>query len=270
MSSSQALQTRLENATRKWWFFIIIVFIQFIPPYTSSPYDYSKMQEVVYTILGSAWVSQVKWVISAYPAFKLLAIFMLIGLLIGRNRWSRAFSIYAALLYCVLAVVQSVSQTERFGLGIVINNLLMFFIVALAWGLEAFVGKTDYERWTLSTLRLWVLPAAFLAFWYPLNWKTGAPDFNPVYIFTSVAGIAFCLITPVFLSLLILSWPRVNLVTLRVTSLVGFVIGWYNMPANFAFNVSHNWWNGILHLPLLLISLYGLVLGYRRQSLAES
>jgi len=50
---------------------------------------------------------------------------------------------------------------------------------------------------------------------------------------------------------------------LRVTSLVGFIIGLYNMYANFGINPAGRWWNGILHIPLLVISLYGLILSLK-------
>ena len=263
MKHIERLHTRLEAATARWWFFMIIVFIQFLPPVTTMPYDYSKIQQVIYTILGNAYLTKLPWLIALYPAFKLLAILMIAGLVAFRNRWGRVFAIYAAVLYAIMAVVQSVAQTPALGVGVVLNNLVMFVIVSLAWALEAVVTKTDYGLWARRASLLWVLPAAALAFWYPLDWKTGAPDFNPVYIFTSVSGIAFCLLTPVIVALLIMSWPTVNRVTMRMTCLVGFIIGWYNMPANFMFDVGRNWWNGVLHLPLLTISLYGLILSYR-------
>ncbi|MHC4693384.1 MAG: hypothetical protein ACYS67_11645, partial [Planctomycetota bacterium] len=110
--------------------------------------------------------------------------------------------------------------------------------------------------------RYWVVPLAVLAFWYPSS--RGRPDFNPVLLFTNSAGLAFCLMTPVYVGLLSLYWPRVNLPAMRVTSLVGLIIGLYNMYANFGINPGRTWWNGILHIPLLVISLYGLILSLKR------
>lgn len=76
-------------------------------------------------------------------------------------------------------------------------------------------------------------------------------------------GLAFCLMTPVYVGLLTLYWPRVNIATMRVTSLVGLIIGLYNMYANFGINPGRTWWNGILHIPLLIISVYGLILSLK-------
>lgn len=65
--------------------------------------------------------------------------------------------------------------------------------------------------------------------------------------------------TPVFLAVLIVHYPMVNRVTLRITALVGLIIGFYNMLVNFVFEPAL-WWKGMLHLPLVLLSVYGLLL----------
>ncbi|MHC4455680.1 MAG: hypothetical protein ACYS0I_01105 [Planctomycetota bacterium] len=70
--------------------------------------------------------------------------------------------------------------------------------------------------------------------------------------------------TPLYVGLLTLYWPRVNIVTLRLTSLVGLIIGLYNMNLNFLVRPSLLWWNGVLHIPLLVTSLYGLIISLKR------
>jgi hypothetical protein len=72
------------------------------------------------------------------------------------------------------------------------------------------------------------------------------------------------MMTPLYLTVLLFTYPGVNLVTLRITGLMGMIIGLYNLPLNFFFDPSKLWWNGILHIPLLLISLYAFVLSFRR------
>ena len=69
--------------------------------------------------------------------------------------------------------------------------------------------------------------------------------------------------------LLTLYWPRVNIAVLRVTSLVGLIIGLYNMYANFGIKPSILWLNGVLHIPLLVISLYGLILSLKRTKVEQ-
>lgn len=43
-------------------------------------------------------------------------------------------------------------------------------------------------------------------------------------------------------------YPRVNIATLRVTSLVGLIIGFYDMWGNFFVYPGKLWWNGVLHI----------------------
>jgi len=70
--------------------------------------------------------------------------------------------------------------------------------------------------------------------------------------------------TPVFLGILTIYYPKVNIITLRITSLMGIIIGFWNILTNFVINPHLLWWNGILHLPLVFISVYGLVLSLKK------
>jgi len=72
------------------------------------------------------------------------------------------------------------------------------------------------------------------------------------------AGLTYCMITPVALSVLLLYYPDVNRVTLRVTAFVGLYFGIMNMLTWFVLNTEF-WWMGVLHLPLLMNSIIGLI-----------
>jgi hypothetical protein len=76
------------------------------------------------------------------------------------------------------------------------------------------------------------------------------------------AGLTYCMITPVVLSILIIYYPNINMATLRITSFVGFYFGVVNMITWFILNTDF-WWMGVLHLPLFLISSFGLLLSMR-------
>ena len=162
----------------------------------------------------------------------------------------------------LFTIGQSIAVTDKYGVSICTINFVMFLIVAGFWAWEALVLQNDYTLRKLPIWRYWVVPLAVLAFWYPAS--KGRPDFNPVYLFTSGSGLAFCLMTPVYLTLLSLYWPRVNMPAMRVTSLVGLIIGLYNMYVKFGINPARRWWSGVLHIPLLVISIYGLMLSLKR------
>ena len=256
------IQASLERITRRWWFFLAVLLVQFIPPYTAQRYDPIETGTVIQMILSQAIVfSWESW----YPLFKILPIALVVGLILHGEKSSRIFSIYAGITYLLFAFLQSIAVTEEYGWGVIISNLLMFLFVALFWFWEAAVGENDFSRpgrrslWNFAALLL-----AFFAFWGPINMQTMAPDFSPVHIFTSGSGLAFCMMTPVYLAVLLFFYPRVNLPVMRVTALIGLIIGIYNVLTNFILAPELLWWNGILHLPLLFVSLYALVLAYQK------
>jgi hypothetical protein len=257
----QDIQTRLERWTRKWWFFLLIVLVQFIPPYAAKGYDPAQTGLVVSEILRNGLVET--WA-PVYPLFKIVPMILAALILLLRDRVRSLFSAYAALTYVLFAFLQSIAVTESLGLGIILNNIIMFLLVAAFWLWEAIAQETSFAPQARPWWKYWVVPVAFLAFWYPLNPETGLPDFNPILLFNNVAGLAFCMMTPVYLAVLTLCHPKVNLATLRVTSLIGIIIGLYNMLVNFGFDPSMLWWNGVLHIPLLSISIYAFALSFRR------
>lgn len=264
MSGKKSLQERLEAATKRWWFWLIVVLIQFVPPITTFPYDPSRTSEVIGNILGSAYAMQ--WV-SLYPVMNLLAIIMVAGVFVFRNRWRRPFALYAGTAYMIYAFLQNVAHFRN-GYGVVSNNVVMFVLVGLVWFLEAGSLRNDFRSMRFSIWRVWTIPLAVVAFWYPLRLSTMMPDFNPMNALFGPAGMAFCLMTPAFLTILALCYPHTNVVTLRVTGVFGVIIALYNLIF-FSMYWEQLWWNGVLHSPLFLISLYAVILGFKRRPAKE-
>ncbi len=262
MTDQTYRQNELERITRRWWFFGLFILIQFVPPYASKGYNFpEEWSDVITQALSNMVVGSCS---ALYPVFKVIPIVIVASIVVFRNRVTRLFNIYVAISYVIFAVGQSIGVTEKYGVAICTINLIMFLAVAGFWVWEAKVLQNDFSPAKIATWKYWVVPLAVLAFWYPLDLKTAKPDFVLFGFFTNGAGMAFCTMTPVYLGLLTLYWPKVNIVTLRVTSVVGFIIGLYNMNLNFIMRPSILWWNGVLHIPLLVISLYGLVLSLKR------
>lgn len=262
MNGGKGLQDRLEVATRRWWFWLIVILIQCVPPITSFAYDPAGTSEVIGNILGGAY--SCKPVLrTLFPIANLLAIVMLAGVFVLGRRWERPFAVYVGMSYLVFNFVQNVAWWPK-GFGIVTNNVVMCLLVALAWFLEAVAGKTDFRSMRFTPGRIWVIPLAVLAFWYPISFPSMRPNFDPLHSIFGPTGLAFCLMTPLFLTVPILCYPRANVVTLRVTGIFGVIIALYNLMF-IMMNPAVLWWNGVLHTPLLLISLYAVILGYKKQ-----
>jgi len=264
----ETTQRKLEKITGKWWFYLVFVVVQFmILPYVAKGYDWTKGGEILGSIFSQAIIESWEPV---YPLFKVIPVVLVLLIIFIKNKVTRLFSAYVAISYILFAVLQNIAITEEYGLAIVTGNLVMFLIVAASWIWEAIAKKNDLSPVKPPAWKYWVAPLAFLAFWYPLNPQTMQPDFNSLYLLTSSAGLAFCLMTPVYLTILTFYYPRVNLVTLRITSLVGAIIAFYNMWVNFLFKPDLLWWNGVLHIPLLTISIYGLVISLRKRPAKEA
>lgn len=263
MANQAYQQNKLEQITRKRWFYLFFTLLVFVvPPYASKGYKFpEEWSDVIFKALGRAVIYSYPEI---FPIFKIIPIVLIIGIIVFRNRVTRLFSIYVSFSYVLFAFGQSIAVTRKYGMAICTANVIMFLAVATFWAWEAIVLQNDFRLTKMPIWRYWVVPLLLVAFWYPINLRTGRPDFNPVYLFTNVAGVTFCMMTPVYVGLLTLYYPRVNVVTLRITSLVGLIIGVANMFTNFMTRPSVNWWNGILHIPLLVISLYGLIISLKK------
>ncbi len=262
MNENEIKSSKMERITRKWWFFLLFILLQFItPPYASKGYKWEQWGDVITYSLRNAFIYSHT---ELYPVFKIIPFVLIILIIVFGNRFRRLFSLYLAFSYSLFAFGQSIAVTEKYGVTICTVNLIMFLAVAGFWIWEAIVQRNNFSPAKIPIWRYWVVPLASLAFWAPSNPHTGMPDFNPAYLFTNGAGTAFCMMTPVYIGFLTLYYPRVNIVTLRVTSLVGLIIGLYNVASNFIISPGTLWWNGVLHIPLLVISIYGLVLSLKK------
>lgn len=255
------LMSKLESITSKWWFYVLIIALNFIPPYSSVPVSPSEIGYVTGAVLSEGLILSLSFL---YPVFKIIPLVLVALLVKYRNRVSRLFSIYVCISYVLFAFLQNVAFTNAYGFGIVIINVIMFLLVALSWFVEALVKKNDFSVKHIPLWKFWALPLVFIAFWYPANPVTYLPDFSLTGFFTNMAGLAFCLMTPLYIFILTLIHPRVNRFTLRVTSFIGIIIAFYNLLVNFVIAFDQLWWNGLLHIPLTVISLYGFVLSFKK------
>ncbi|MGB3346889.1 MAG: hypothetical protein WBA71_06545 [Candidatus Humimicrobiia bacterium] len=239
LENLEKMQRKLELITRKWWFFLIFILIQFIPPYASKGFEVTETGKFIGEVLSHSLVYNFP---SLYFIFKILPLVLVIGIILFRNRVTRIFNIYVVSTYFLFAFLQNIAFTEKYGLAIITINMVMFLLVALIWIWEAAIQKNDFSSPTKLSKKYWIIPLAFIAFWYPINPETMGPNFNILYLLTNEAGLTFCMMTPVYISLLILHYPRINLVTLRVTSLIGAIIGFYNILTNFIIFPNLLWW----------------------------
>ena len=90
------------------------------------------------------------------------------------------------------------------------------------------------------------------------------PDFNLSYLLYSDSALAFCMITPIYLAVISLFYPKINRPTIRVNSFIGIIFGLINIM-NVFISLLNYWWITILHIPLLSISVYMFILSIKKE-----
>jgi len=238
---------------RKFLFVLVaLALCTFLPPITSVPFQQQEtplvIKEVIMqTSLTYQWLS---------PVIHISTVMLLILLYHCGSKIGRVTDAYFSLLFLFFAFGQNIAVTERYGLAVITGNLVMVLAVSLFWIWEVYKPRNEYIFRSLPLWRYWVVPFAFLAFWFPVNADL-APDISPVLLLTSSYGVAFCPTTPVVIAILTLIYPRVNKPLLMVTSLVGLLIGLFN-SLSLVVMPGYTLWMLFLHTPLIFVSLYGL------------
>lgn len=248
----------LEKLTRKWWFYVVVIFAQFlIIPYASKNFHFTEIGSIISTTLSNALLMELK---GYFIYFQIISIALLLLLFIKKNSVKKAFNIYVFISYLLFTVLQNIAFTEKYGLSIVCINVVMFLLVALVWLIELINTENDYNFSNLNWKTSWLIILALICFWWPMDWGTLKIDFHLKHFLFNGSSWAFCAMTPVFLTIMTLNLPKINVVTYRVTALIGLIIGIYNM-LNFQDPRTIN--IAILHLPLLIISIYSLIMSYK-------
>ena len=196
--------------------------------------------------------------------FKAAPILLIIALVLMPKIVTHFFNIFVSIHYLFFASYHGIGMMEKYGLIINSGNLIMFLTVSAFWLWEVFVHRNNFSDRKHSFWRHWIVPLSLFAFWFPVNQQTLMPDFNLGYLFTNGAGQAFCMVTPLYISVLTIYYPTVNILTLRITSTVGIIAALINIHIEFIQYPDKMWWVGVLHLPLLIISLYGLILSLKK------
>jgi len=235
--------------------YLCIVVFAFLPAFTAIPtLPWDRPLVVLEVILTSAALYTVELRVVLH-----ILTLILMGLLIWYGRRAgRVVAAYFGVLFLFHAVTQNIAVTPSYGLAILSGNLVIIAIAGIFWLWEAIRPQNDYTFRRLPWWRYWVVPFIILAFWFPVG-PGLMPYFHPLLLFTSDFGVMFCPTAPLVIGILTLLYPAVDLRLLRVSSLVGLLIGSFNILAAFVMP-GYTLWMLFLHTPLIFISFYGLIL----------
>jgi hypothetical protein len=257
------IQEKMEGVILKWWYYLIflaLVVVTLPLNITSKNWSLADQIIIVKEILSNSLLREVGF---AYLPIQLLTILIILLLIVLKNRIARLFCIYAGITFFFQAVLQNVAITEKYGLMIGTVNVILFPLVGLAWFLEAKTGKTDFGFRSKRLSAYWAVPLGLFAFWAP-NSLAHFLKFDMKWLVTSGTTFGFCLMVPVYLAVMFILYPRVNRVTMNITAVVGLIIAFGNFMI-FMANPADRYWHGIIHIPLLLTSITGIILSMRKQ-----
>jgi len=244
----------VKERTKTLLILVVLLICSFLPVFAASPFSQQDSSLVIKEVLMKTSVAYL-WL---SPIVHIITVALLVALYLYGSKTGRVADGFFAILFLFIAFSNHIAVTDSYGLAVVTGNLVPVLIVGLFWVWEVYKPKNKYVFERLPAWRYWVLPLAFLAFWSPINAQLN-PDFNPVLLLSSSFGVMYCPTTPVIIALLTLIYPRVNTYVLRTTSFVGLTIGLFNAMSYFTMP-GYTLWNLILHTPLILISLYGLMI----------
>lgn len=246
------------------WFKIILTIMVFLPSYTQTAYNPAKTSEVIAAVMSHPLVVSIS---ALLPVAKLLLLVAVIILVVSSRFSQRLLLSYYSFILLVVGILQNISFTKNFGFVWLVGNTLVQ-IAVLGYCLNDVIqNKTIISMKNFNKKRLAVLVPMVLAFLMPYSvdgFNRVYPSFTAAMLFNE-SGVTYCMITPVIVGILLLFSKGVHKPTLSVISYVGFVFGLLNMATWFGMQ-RENWWMGVLHLPLLILSFYGLLVAHKEKS----
>jgi len=251
---------------RKWLYpvlYAVFFIISMLPIYTEKPYPPQETQDVIVNLLMVATTPY-----KAYaPIFHVLTILMIILIAWQPAKMGRVWAGYMGLNYLIIALVQTMGTTGQYGFVLHTGGMVMYGVLGLVWLAVSIRNELQTSFRSISWQHLLLLPLAIFAFWAPYvaSGNGVRPDFSPLLLLVSPDyGLTFCFTAPIFLFSLILFYPQVNMLAYRITAFNGLLYGAFNLTHWFAPELR---WMGFLHLPLLIISIYALILPriYKKQ-----
>jgi hypothetical protein len=251
---------RLEALTRKRSFYLLLTVVPAIlPPIAASGLGYLRRMPDFIEVVSTDLYALRDVFAPSMPALHLAMLIVLLALFLLRRRFGRPFALWVALNVALTMLAQTGVRTDPYGLVVLTELFLWYAAVMALWVWEAWQPRTDYS-FAFGTLRpYWLLPLSLVAFWDPDQaWNLSLDTF--VHGF---APTAFCMITPIYLTALMFTYPKVNLPLLRVHAYLGMVVGVISFAISFVQEASAGLYWALLHMPLLLTSWYAFRMGLR-------
>lgn len=243
------------------WFKILLVVLMFLPAYSQVAYDPINTSEVIALVLSKPVITSISWLLPVSKFILLsVVVFSFFYSTSPKNLSSKILLGYYFVILLIVGIFQNMSYTDEYGFVWLIGNTLVMLVISLICITDVIKNKTTIRRENFRKDRLWIVVLMLLAFLMPysVNASNNISPSLSLNILYNESGLTYCMITPVIIGVLLLFSDGVDKQTLSTISYVGLLFGIMNILTWFVFN-QNNWWMGVLHLPLVIISFLGLI-----------
>lgn len=242
-----------KPVTHRWWFRALLLVLFTLPAITEFPYDPANTTVVIQAVLTEPFVMTFPELLP--PAKLLLGVTVILPFL-GVAQAGRLLLGYYTSILLVVSVLQNMAHTESWGFVWLLGNTVVQSVVVFWCVLD--VAQHRSRLTILQPDRLWLLVPMLLALLMPYAVRDGAavPAWHTMVV--NEAGVTYCMITPLILGTMLMFPAGADHRTLSVASFVGMIFGLINLVVWFGL-ASHSWWMGVLHLPLVVIAIFGLI-----------
>ena len=127
MNTDQAKQKK-----RRWLYPVIYVLffvISMLPAYAEKPFAPQDTQDVIINLLMVAMRPYEAFA----PIFHIATIVIIVLIVVWRDRMGRVLAAYMGLNYLVIALVQTMGATEKYGFVVHTGGLIAYVILGIAW-----------------------------------------------------------------------------------------------------------------------------------------
>lgn len=271
MHSKKGVERRRAKPARplseRAWFRVLVALLLVMPVVGIQSVPSQETSQAISQVLSDPVARQVPVLLPVAKLALLLA--FLLPLLLRPEQAGKALLGYYSVILVVVGIFQNMSLSTDYGFVWVIGNTAVQCLVAgfVAAALRRVDG--DGMAWRVHAARMWLVAPMLLALVEPYG-VGEAGNLVPMFdtsVLVNDTGVTYCMITPVVLgSMLVLGMdegPARGAVSLA--SYVGLLFGLLNMLTWFVFAPA-SWWMGVLHLPLVVVSVAGMVTTRRKRT----
>lgn len=105
----QGTRARLDDVTKKWWLYALLLLLFFIPTYAARNYAPRQAVDLIGQVLSAPLIYAFPILM---PAAKIVTVLVILGVWIYGNQMRRAFNVYVAVLYLAIALFQTTAVTD--------------------------------------------------------------------------------------------------------------------------------------------------------------